>query len=342
MATGIDRVELAYLARLLTDPRPVFGLVTTRLGHLILNRDGLAAVQAGQWPRASGLSTLFRRQRPDQRRALTLVRRLAIARTPRALPRGTLYLNVGHNNLTARTLTALNHCTRQVLVHDTIPLDLPQMHDPAVTARLRARLTAAADHADRIICVSDEAGRQLRRHVPGTTPTAIPIGAPPLPTGPRPEWAQPPYAIAIGRIEPRKNPQLLCDAWPHTSGVQLYLCGPQTRPLALPPNVHIRTDLSDATLGALLTHAHALLFPSYAEGFALPPREAAAIGVPVLVCDTPAMRHLLGDFPVYLPPDDPYAWAKAVQQLCQTQQPPRRPPVAPPTWAAHFKNALTL
>lgn len=343
-ATGIDRVELAYLDHLLSDDRPVFGLVSTRLGHLILDRSGLAAVKAGHWPRARGLSTLFRRQRPDQRRALTLIRRHAIARTTRILPRGTLYLNVGHSNLTDRTFAALTQCTRQVLIHDAIPLEMPQLHDTAAVTRLRNRLIATTRHTDRIICVSDEARRQLRAHFPTAQATVAPIGAQPLPHGARPSWAQAPYVMAIGRIEPRKNIGLLCQAWAQMpeNRPTLYLCGPETQPLTYPQGVQVHATLNDQTLGALLTHAHALLFPSLAEGFALPPREAAAIGVPVLACDSPAMQNLLGEFPVYLPPDDPYAWAKAVQQLCQTQQPPRRTPVAPPTWAAHFKTALTL
>ncbi|MFG1462748.1 glycosyltransferase family 1 protein [Xanthobacter sp. DSM 24535] len=53
-------------------------------------------------------------------------------------------------------------------------------------------------------------------------------------------------------------------------------------------------NLGDAGLAAHYEQAHALLFGSLAEGFGLPPLEAAARGLPVLARDIPVVREVLG------------------------------------------------
>ena len=42
--TGIDRVELAYLAHFLAQPQPFYALLRSRLGFVLLNRDGAQAL----------------------------------------------------------------------------------------------------------------------------------------------------------------------------------------------------------------------------------------------------------------------------------------------------------
>ena len=44
--TGIDRVELAYLDALLRQPEPLFALVRTTLGYVLLDRPGALALHA--------------------------------------------------------------------------------------------------------------------------------------------------------------------------------------------------------------------------------------------------------------------------------------------------------
>ncbi|RYD86502.1 MAG: glycosyltransferase family 1 protein, partial [Sphingobacteriales bacterium] len=46
-------------------------------------------------------------------------------------------------------------------------------------------------------------------------------------------------------------------------------------------------------------------FPSYAEGFGLPPLEAMKCGVPVITSDRTAMPEVCGDAAVYIDPDNP-------------------------------------
>ena len=61
---------------------------------------------------------------------------------------------------------------------------------------------------------------------------------------------------------------------------------------------------------AVLKGASGFLFPSHAEGFGLPPVEAAALGVPILSNDLPVIREILGDIPVYASVSDRYLWFK--------------------------------
>lgn len=60
-----------------------------------------------------------------------------------------------------------------------------------------------------------------------------------------------------------------------------------------------RTDL-----GALYQGAFALLFPSKAEGFGLPPIEAQSLGCPVVCSDIPSHRWILGDSAMLAPADN--------------------------------------
>ncbi|MFG1421925.1 glycosyltransferase [Roseixanthobacter liquoris] len=53
-------------------------------------------------------------------------------------------------------------------------------------------------------------------------------------------------------------------------------------------------DLGDAEVAAHYSGAHALLFASLAEGFGLPPLEAATRGLPVLARDIAVVREVLG------------------------------------------------
>ena len=141
MATGVDRVERAWLNACLADPRPVLGLLRTPVGFALLDRAGMQrfarAFDHDDWGRAGPVAMLFRRLDPARRAAQGRVRALAVARVSRRgltgmlrrwLPPGAVYFNTGHANLDNRVMRALHGAGARVVVllHDTIPLDLPQ------------------------------------------------------------------------------------------------------------------------------------------------------------------------------------------------------------------------
>ncbi len=65
---------------------------------------------------------------------------------------------------------------------------------------------------------------------------------------------------------------------------------------------------------ALYTHARALLFVSWDEGFGLPVIEAQAVGCPVITTDRGALSEAAGDAALYVQPDDPESIGFAIAQ----------------------------
>jgi glycosyltransferase involved in cell wall biosynthesis len=68
--------------------------------------------------------------------------------------------------------------------------------------------------------------------------------------------------------------------------------------------VHLPGFVSDEALACLYGEATAVVIPSLAEGFGLPPVEAAACGTAVIVSDLASHRESLGDAALYFPPTD--------------------------------------
>ena len=112
---------------------------------------------------------------------------------------------------------------------------------------------------------------------------------------------RPPFAVAAGTIEPRKNLTRLLAAWrlaaPELKEWTLVLAGPKGWGPELPqtPDVVLTGWIGDETLPGLLGAADLFCYPSLYEGFGLPPLEAMAAGVPVLAGDYPCAPEVLDD-----------------------------------------------
>jgi len=106
----------------------------------------------------------------------------------------------------------------------------------------------------------------------------------------------------------------------------LVLVGP-TRPWAHElPDVLLTGQVTDEQLAAIYSGAHALVIPSESEGFCLTAVEALACGTPVVACDVPALREVLGDRAKFVAPCDLDALIAAAQSAT-------RPAPSPPTWS---------
>ncbi len=65
----------------------------------------------------------------------------------------------------------------------------------------------------------------------------------------------------------------------------------------------------------LYNAAEALIFPSFYEGFGLPPLEAMACGVPVVASDIPVFREILQDSALLVDANDPQKISEAIYEV---------------------------
>lgn len=377
VATGIDRVEQEYLSRFLAEDIPCFGLFRTALGYIVLDRSGLAEFHArleGRtgWGGVDTMSWLARSRPVIVQQAESDVRRLALVRTRRGrltqtlaehLPERFDYYNVGHSNLTDRVLGAVKAVAGHihVMIHDVIPLDFPQFQREGSVARFEAKLRRVSAMADRIIYNSRNTQDRSNPYLQAMGRVPFGIVAHLGTIMPRPDVSElpedlppdGPYFVTVGTIEPRKNHAFLLDLWEEMGmdAPPLFLCGSRgwnndavfARLDALPQDHPVRElpGLSDPALAALVQGSVGTLFPSFAEGFGLPPLEAVQLGSRVLCNDLAVIREYLGDNAVYGSVSDRNLWISAINEW--TEKPSgavREVPFVGPNWDEHFKTVL--
>jgi glycosyltransferase involved in cell wall biosynthesis len=86
----------------------------------------------------------------------------------------------------------------------------------------------------------------------------------------------------------------------------------QIQELNLASSVIITGYIPDDEIGAIYKNALAFVFPSFYEGFGMPPLEAMSVGVPVISSNASVMPEVLGDAAVYF---DPHNTTEIVQAM---------------------------
>ena len=226
-------------------------------------------------------------------------------------------------------------CPMVVTLHDLVNL---KRRGEYLRTGVRFRLRyLAVQKADRVIVPTHvvAADAQERLDIDIDRIIVIPeAAAPPMyPRGPqevaavRDRYQLPEhYLLWVGGMthpEPRKRVAELAQA---PRRMPLVLAGP-TRPWAHElPDVTLTGQVSDDELAALYSGAHALVFPSDDEGFGLPTVEALACGTPVVACDAPAVREVLGERATFVEVGD-------IEGLLEAAANAVRPAPAAPEWS---------
>lgn len=73
----------------------------------------------------------------------------------------------------------------------------------------------------------------------------------------------------------------------------------------IPDNLKFLGYVSDAEAKELVSECRAFIFPSFYEGFGIPPLEALSTGAKAVVSDRSCMREIFGNCVYYISPDDP-------------------------------------
>ena len=116
------------------------------------------------------------------------------------------------------------------------------------------------------------------------------------------------YYFFIGNLYPHKNLKWIMDEAKANPDSVFAVAGKMPFDIAedmglVLPNVLFLGYISDRYMKWLMAHAKALLFPSRAEGFGIPPLEALSLGTPAIVSDIPVLREIYGNTVHYIDPD---------------------------------------
>ncbi len=138
------------------------------------------------------------------------------------------------------------------------------------------------------------------------------------------------YLLWVGNIEPKKNVGLLLRAMQllrerGREVPKLVIAGALSTATnevmreflraGLQTRVQFVGRVRDAELPAIYRGAALFCFPSRHEGFGLPPLEAMAAGVPVIVSDAGSLPEVVGQAGLVRPVDDVEAWADGIVEV---------------------------
>jgi len=121
------------------------------------------------------------------------------------------------------------------------------------------------------------------------------------------------YILFLGRINVRKNIELLLEVMPEIdANIHLLIIGGKDHKSfdidSLITNLKIRNrvlllgHIDFNSLTKILSQAYLFVFPSFAEGFGLPPLEAMKSGIPVIVSESTCLPEICGEAALYFNP----------------------------------------
>ncbi len=137
------------------------------------------------------------------------------------------------------------------------------------------------------------------------------------------------YLLFVGRLNVRKNIENLIKSLPllFNKIIPLVVVGkedwksPRFQHLLHIEEIRNRVlltgEVDDEELKVIYAKAKIFCFPSFAEGFGLPPLEAMASGIPVIVSDTSSMPEVCGSAGYYVNPFSPENIADAINELLE-------------------------
>ena len=242
------------------------------------------------------------------------------------------------------TAPPFSPCPVVVSIHDLSFEHLPQTFKWRSRKQLRITVRRTARQASQVIALSEYARNDIVKtyQVSPDKISVIPLAAAdhfrPIRDAEELQRVRQTYGIegeymlSVGAIQPRKNLGRLVAAYSHLRGAKpegklpkLVLAGKcawlydetlrAIEELELSDSIILTGYVPESDLPALYSGALCFIYPSYFEGFGLPPLEAMQCGVPVIVGDRTSLPEVVGDAGVLVDPFDVHALAAAIEKV---------------------------
>jgi glycosyltransferase involved in cell wall biosynthesis len=235
-------------------------------------------------------------------------------------------------------------CPVVVSIHDLSFEHLPDTFNRRSRTQLRLTVRHSAKRAARILTLSEHTRRDVMEtySIEGSRISTIPLAAPRhfYPVEDHRELQRVrhiygidgEYILCVGSIQPRKNLARLIKAYNLLRGEcsadklpKLVLVGKRAwlydetlRTLdetGIKDSVVLTGYVPEPDLPALYSGALCFVYPSYFEGFGLPPLEAMKCGAPVIVGNRTSLPEVVGDAALAVDPFNVDAIAGAIKRL---------------------------
>jgi len=210
---------------------------------------------------------------------------------------------------------------RATTIHDLVPLHYPEWTTARTQSMHSRKYANAAATCDVVFVNSAFTGRDVTATL-GVPAERIRVAHPApkavfRPDGPKADL-QAPYVLTVATLEPRKNLEMLVDAYHLIEGqTRLAVVGGEgwgRQPLLEASGILRLGYVSDERLAELYRGAAVVAYPSRFEGFGIPVLEAMACGVPVVVSAHESLDEASGNAALRADPEDPEVFAAAIEE----------------------------
>jgi glycosyltransferase involved in cell wall biosynthesis len=215
-------------------------------------------------------------------------------------------------------------CKKVVMIHDLTPVLFPQFHI-WISRFIHARLLPLIfSQVDGIVVPSVCTQKDVERLYAPRCPIAVvyeaadenykPVSSELVLRVKEHFGISKPYILSVGTLEPRKNLQVLLEAfcllngdyslvivgkkgWYYSDLLQ-HIQGAQQKEA----DIIVTGYVDESDLDALYSGAEVMVYPSLYEGFGLPPLEAMQCGCPVICSNTSSLPEVVGEAGVVFDP----------------------------------------
>ena len=230
---------------------------------------------------------------------------------------------------------------RVVTICDLYHLDFSSALKPVERLYSRGFIKKALQTASKVITISEFSKSRLLHHFPKHKDkiAAFPLGpGKTLKTDPLPVAIPSPFFLFVGSVKPHKNLNVLLDAfeqfieWEKTP-FHLVIAGKISgmhnafdigeyigKHSTLAKNIHVLGEVDEETLAWLYQKALAFVFPSFYEGWGLPPLEAMQQGCPVIASSAASIPESCGAAALYFDPKDTERLAMHLSAVALSEQ----------------------
>jgi glycosyltransferase involved in cell wall biosynthesis len=233
-------------------------------------------------------------------------------------------------------------CKVVTAIHDLAFEHVPETFKFISRAQMKLTIRRTARESAHIVACSEYSRQDIIRtyHIAPEKVTTVHLAAPPhfapvadqgvLNNVRRKYDLQGEFILGVGSIQPRKNLVRLVEAYSSLIdkgidipplvlvGKKAWLFEDSVRAAAahgVADRVHFTGFVPEEDLPALYTLATCFVYPSFFEGFGIPPLEAMQCGTPVITGDRTSLPEVVGDAGIMVDPYDISAIAGAIERL---------------------------